>query len=104
MGYNTSHQLVVLEGDPNLIRKLREYSDEARYNLNDEGDTEESGKWYESAADMKKLSTEYPHALFQLDGQGDNSDDLWRQYWKNGKCQNIVAQIVYEPYDEAKLK
>ncbi len=104
MGYYTQYSLQVLEGDKDLIRQFRESDDNAMYALDEEGNTREECKWYESDDAMKSFSKLHPEVLFQMDGEGEGSGDTWRQYWKNGKCQDIKAELVYESYDESKLK
>jgi hypothetical protein len=104
MGYITTYELQVLEGDPGLIQQFREECDNAEYALQSDGYCNESCKWYDSDDDMRAFSLKHPEALFQLDGDGESSDDKWRQYWRNGKVQDIQAQIVYDEFDETKMK
>ena len=64
---------------------------------------EESMKWYEYDADMRKLSERFPYLIFTLDGKGEDSEDLWRAHYYKGKSQLCRAKIVYEPFDMEKL-
>lgn len=61
-------------------------------------------KWYRWKDDMRDISKRYPDRLFQLDGQGEESDDLWRAFFKNGKSQICKARIVFDDFNEADLK
>jgi hypothetical protein len=61
-------------------------------------------KWYDHHDHMLKISTDYPDLIFTLKGEGEEAGDLWKKYYKNGKYQEARAQIVYEEYDESKLK
>jgi len=42
--------------------------------------------------------------VFTLWGDGDDSEDFWYKYYKNGKMQACPAKISYDPYDERKLE
>ena len=78
------------------------------YNFDLSGDTSicnEEGeiKWYDSIEDLKKVSALVPEALIQVDGEGEESGDIWRSYYKGGKYQMVKTEIVYEDFDESKL-
>lgn len=60
-------------------------------------------KWYEHEVDLKAFSKRFPEILFTLKGEGEESDDVWIKYFKNGKMQHVIARIVFDPFDEAKL-
>lgn len=60
-------------------------------------------KWYDHEDDLRRISALFPNALFTLDGEGEGSDDIWRDYYKNGKMQHCPARIEFDPYDESKL-
>lgn len=103
MGYYTSYRLEVIEGDPDLIRQLRDECEDAHAAFDDDGNYDDRIKWYNSDTDMDKFSKKHPEALFLLEGEGEESPDFWRQYWQNGKCQNIAGEIVYEEFDKTKM-
>jgi hypothetical protein len=60
-------------------------------------------KWYGHSEDMRKLSCEFPTALFTLSGEGEESGDIWRKYYKGGKCQIAQAEIKMADFDPEKL-
>lgn len=64
----------------------------------------EECKWYDHREHMTKLSKLYPNVLLELTGEGEDPGDLWKEYYKNGKMQFVKAQIIYEEFDESKLK
>lgn len=61
-------------------------------------------KWYEHEADMKQLSKEYPDIAFTLDGEGEESGDVWRAYFKDGKMALHRAIIKFPEYNPDNLK
>jgi hypothetical protein len=62
-----------------------------------------SGTWYDHDKDMLKLSKEFPDILFTLDGNGEEWDDIWRAYYKNGRTYSDHALISFPDYDESYL-
>ena len=65
---------------------------------------EDSCKWYEHDKHMMEVSKNNPETIFILEGEGEESDDIWKKYYLNGKCQEARAVITFEPFDEKKLK
>lgn len=61
-------------------------------------------KWYDHEKDMKTYSQKYPEVLFILSGEGEESGDIWRKYFKNGRVQTCKAKITFDEFDESKLK
>ena len=100
MGYITKYLLSVY----NEEKKLPDDIDDL--NFDDVGDILAATveKWYTYDIDMKRYSKKHPEITFLLEGQGENSEDLWRCYFKNGKMFHTDAKIIYEEYDESKLK
>jgi hypothetical protein len=66
--------------------------------------TEESCKWYNHEDNMIELSEIFQNVLFQVDGDGEGSDDLWRTYYMNGKSQSVEVKTVYGKPNMKKLK
>ena len=60
-------------------------------------------KWYNNEDDMLLLSKEFPDVLFKLHGEGQDNEDIWDKYFMNGKMQYCPAEIMYPPFDRAKL-
>ena len=52
-------------------------------------------KWYEHEEDMIACSKEFPDLTFLLHGEGEESGDMWDEYFQNGKSEICTAQIVY---------
>ena len=62
------------------------------------------GKWYEFEKDCRLVSEKFPDDVIKLEGVGEEQDDQWVAYFKNGKMQMCRAIITFEPFDENKLK
>lgn len=60
--------------------------------------------WYDHDDDMCKVSEAYPDILFELNGSGENSGDIWKTYYKGGKMQHTDAIITFDPFDPSKLE
>lgn len=103
MGYNTTYSLKLHEPIINPIQVLCEENEDAAHCLTNEGDSNESGKWYDHEQDLQAISTRFPNHVFELRGEGEESGDVWVKYFKNGKVQASKAEIRLEPFDESKL-
>ena len=58
---------------------------------------DDSMKWYEWESDMLTLSSEFPEMEFVLYGEGEERDDNWRAFFKNGECVYQQAHMYYDP-------
>lgn len=100
MGYYTKFDLTTIPDDYNAeiyekeVRSYTDYSDLF-------GD---AIKWYTHQEDMKKLSKKFPEIVFCLSGEGEESGDIWKEYYQNGKIFKTVAKIVFEDFDPEKLE
>jgi hypothetical protein len=45
---------------------------------------------------MAEVSKLFPNTVFSLSGEGEDSDDLWRAYFKNGVVKIYQARILYD--------
>jgi hypothetical protein len=88
MGYYTNH--TVTWDDPNL------YEIETSYGPMREGHTTDSIKWYDCTNEMTEISKKFPGVLFEVEGHGEESEDIWKAYFKDGKSQYVKAKIVFE--------
>lgn len=100
MGYYTDYKLSV---DPHLDLE-DELKDMTGYDFYLVGNLVlyyelDYAKWYNSDVDMQTLSLRYPAHLFTLGGVGEEDDDLWRIYYKNGVSQEHKAKIVFPEYN-----
>ena len=56
-------------------------------------------KWYNWQRDCENLSKDYPNLLFVLEGEGEENDDMWKAWFRNGKSVVVRAKIVFEEPD-----
>ena len=100
MGYYTNYSLEVMPHSDAVIEKFRNDNEHAAYALDESGDSNEGTKWYDHNEDLTKLSKEFPNHIFLLEGKGEESGDIWKTYYKNGKLQECKAKMVFpEPTD-----
>ena len=114
MGYHTAYNLSTQDSYMDISEILRkvdsgdlgdDYGFEGlNYALTLDGDCEDSVNWYNHEDDMRGLSEKFPDVVFCLHGQGEDNDDMWYKYFKNGKMQSCYAKITYDDYDKSKLE
>lgn len=101
MGYYTDFKLTVPEGDLDSI--AQDLSEISTYEWDADLELYEA-KWYDHHKDMIALSKKHPNTLFCLEGDGEENGDLWKAYYKDGKSQRCSVIIMYESFDESKMK
>jgi hypothetical protein len=107
MGYYTNYKLT-LHLDPNsqydeieVYFNDSEHEGEYWHGILD-GDRG-SMKWYDHDDDMLAISELFPDVVFKLEGEAEESGDLWIKYYKNGKKQTCNAVITFDEFNETKL-
>ena len=100
MGYYTDH---ILSSDTG-VELTDEFFEVFKNITSYEPDNLCDIKWYDSEENMKEISLLYPDTLFKLYGDGEDSEDFWIQYYKNGKMQHIDGEITFEDFNPDKLK
>lgn len=104
MGYYTDYSLQINTDNEELRKKAFEDSKKEFYfESYAKNKLLKNAKWYEHEEEMKAFSTNYPDVLFILYGNGEESDDIWRKYFKNGKMQKAYAELKFDEFDESKL-
>ena len=101
MGYYTTYTLSATQGHDNQEEIEEKLQQTSGYSI--EFGRNDPCKWYIHEQDMKELSKIYPETTFLLEGEGEESGDIWRKYFKNGKMQVCKAKIVFPAFDESKL-
>jgi len=107
MGYYTTFKIEASESkimEEFLAKDVRSYGEIFEAIFDEDGDSHDSYKWYDHESDMKEVSKEFPNVLFTLKGEGEEAGDIWIKYFKNGKMQSCPAKLVFDEYDESKLR
>jgi hypothetical protein len=115
MGYDTCYSLSVLEpADIDVSEILSRIKRDEKtddywfggldYAIDVHGDCLDSARWYEHEEDMIELSQRNPDVVFCLWGRGEDNDDIWYKYFKNGLIQRCHANITFDDYDEKMLE
>ena len=63
-----------------------------------------STKWYDHESDMVRLSKQFPRMIFTLKGEGEESGDIWKKYFFNGRIQIAHAKIEFDEFRKDKLE
>lgn len=102
MGYYTSHSMTVWTGshtvaeiaqaiydDDNIFYGIESPVDEmledTRTNMSFYLCPADVVKWYDCYNDMIEFSKRFPNALFEIDGSGEDREDVWEARFRNGK-------------------
>lgn len=103
MGYLTDFNLTIVGGCVDKDDLAKTLTDITNYSWS--SDLELHGaKWYDFHRNMINISEKYPDIVFCLDGVGEESGDIWRAYYQDGKFQMCKATIVFDQFDKDKMK
>ena len=100
MGYYTRHELEIVSGDDYNTDYEQEISELADYS----SCFDDEIKWYDCEKDMKIYSKNHPNVVFGIKGEGEESGDIWKAYFQNGKMFKTKAVLVFGEFNESKLK
>lgn len=102
MGYYTTYTLEQ-PVDSKIIQHFRRENSHAEYAFDENGDYSQSTKWYEHKTHLEQFSKLYSDTLFVLSGMGEESEDMWKLYVKNGKSKKVKAIITFPEVNESEL-
>jgi len=104
MGYLTYYNLMVYEAngfpknkelDFDTAQNIFKLSREATSREVDLVMLEENIKWHDHDNDMLEISKEMDDYVFVLYGEGEESDDNWKNVYYNGKGIGVEQQTYY---------
>lgn len=108
MGYYTDFTVSIAPQSPENMDEdqfesvLSELTILSGYSFDPEGNAR-SIKWYDYEEDMKIFSTLYPNHIFLVEGDGEESGDVWKHYFKNGKSICIQPTLSWPEVDFSTL-
>jgi len=110
MGYYTYYKLSVVNEEDFTKEQLQDAASRLAKRLDYDGEIptsdpfawlgNESMKWYDHEEDLMRLSDEYPDMVFFLEGWGEEFDDVWRKYFKNGAFKSYHRHYYWDPVPE----
>lgn len=113
MGYFTHHTGYIKSGNVNerdvalAIAHLPYFYDLTIYDDEIESIDDviayDSIKWYDCVEDMKKVSAQFPGVTIVIKGEGEETSDMWKAYFKDGKAAVYQAEIIFPDYNEDDL-
>lgn len=103
MGYYTYYEVLEVQGESADVMREDFLAGriETEYGSLNEifedlpGHAMDSMKWYGWKADMVSISELYPDTLIVVSGDGEDSDDTWRAYFRNGQSELIYPEIIW---------
>lgn len=108
MGYYTEYN-VTITGAGNANRAIKIAEDELKLGRHDYQVFEGGlitfychGKWYGWREELTAVSAKFPNLLFEIEGDGEDSDDFWKARIKNGECEIVKGKIVYPGFQRIK--
>lgn len=60
-------------------------------------------KWYDHEEDLQRISKKYPKMLIIVYGEGEESEDFWKLFIRNGKSHRVRGEVVYPEFDTSTL-
>jgi len=104
MGYETSFKLsaeVNLDTEE-FTESLSSISDYDWWDFYDDK-FQLDAKWYDYDKHMKDISKEFGSTLFKLEGEGEESGDVWIAYYKDGKGHTYRPEVIFPEFKEEDL-
>lgn len=57
-------------------------------------------KWYDYDNHLTSLSKSFKDVLIEVHGEGEESGDVWKARYKNGKSEFVKAIVVFPDFEE----
>ena len=95
MGYSTYRELVRPEPVPDEVVEWarKHFTDSSMVGLLEGNGT--SLNWYGFQAELMQLSSAFPFVTFEVHGDGEESEDMWRMYAQGDRFEEISPEMVW---------
>ncbi len=87
-----------------IIEQFREENEYAEWALDEDGNGQDSVKWYEFENDIKEFSSRFPTVEFEIYRDREESEDFEKMLVINGKSTSVMGVVEYPKFDRTKLK
>ncbi len=94
MGYYTNYSFSYLEGPPEDFRHLLEDIDGILGGHDAVTGESVYAKWYDHENDIRGLSEKYPDLTFCVEGDGEETMDLWQCFWHAGRSWHEAVRFT----------
>lgn len=102
MGYYTHYNIRISGADnANQMVKIANDLGFEGYKISGSGTElyiEFDDKWLKWKEDFQKVSKEFPRVLFEVNGKGEDNEDMWRARFRDGVSEIIRAKIVFDDF------
>lgn len=96
MGYYTDYTVYTYPDKyiKNVVERINELEDYEIFDIEEINEydtqaiTEESQKWYDYQEQCLEISKEFPTLLICVEGEGEETGDIWRKDFMNGEVVN----------------
>lgn len=100
MGYYTLYSITLEEGPEEQYAEMLKDIDAIMGSCDMSRNESIFAKWYDYNRDMEELSRKYPDITVRLNGDGEDSDDLWQTFWHNGR--SFTESVRFASYRDIK--
>jgi hypothetical protein len=102
MGYYTQYDVNIsgIDNANQAVKIAQEYELDD-YDVSGDGTKVSANfntKWYGWKEESIALSRNYPRILIEINGEGEESGDIWKARIRNGVCEIINAKIVFDDF------
>ena len=94
MGYQTYYRLSLEPLDEAKLVEVIE-AEEMLGIFDHEGNATDWYKWYEYRKDMIAISRRYPDLIFCLEGEGEDREDNWIEFFQDGSFKRLEPEILW---------